>query len=153
MEQKRKSGGKVAKRRVQVAETELDRLRAIPTDIDWTGNWFHRRIVKRQLQPSCLISYERQAYFGHNAEGPLRLTLDQNVRTQPAESWNVAPVVAGPVMLPDQVLLELKYRKQMPALFKVLMQDFSLTPGPLSKYRLAVEASGRAPSNGRAADV
>lgn len=149
LEQKRKSGGKVAKRRVQVAEAELDRLRAIPTDLDWTGHWFHRRIAKRQLQPTCLISYERQAYFGHNAEGPLRLTLDRNVRTKTAESWNVAPVLDGPVMLPDQMLLELKYRRTMPALFKALMQDFGLTPAPLSKYRLAVEASGRAPVNGR----
>ena len=152
LEQKRKSDGKVAKRRVQVTEAELDRLRDVPTDIDWTGHWFHRRITARFLQPSCLITYERQAYFGHNGEGPLRLTLDRNVRSRPADIWNVAPVLDGPVMVPDRVLLELKYRKHLPTLFKVLMQDFGLTSGPLSKYRLAIESSGRAPVNGRRAD-
>lgn len=153
LEQKRKAGGKVAKRRVQVEESELNRLREAPAEIDWTGHWFHRRIARRLLQPSCLISYERQAYFGLNAEGPLRLTLDQNVRGRVAEAWNVHPVLDEPVMLPDEVLLELKYRDHLPALFKMLIQDFALTPGPVSKYRLAVEKSGRTVSNGRSADA
>jgi hypothetical protein len=152
LEQKRKAAGKVAKRRVQVAQAELERLRAIPTDLEWPGQWFHRRITKRALQPTCLISYERQAFFGHNHEGPLRLTLDRNVRTKPADGWNVVPVLDGPAMLPDHVLLELKYRRQMPSLFKALMQDFGLNPGPLSKYRLAVQASGQAPVNGSRMD-
>jgi len=152
LEQKRKSEGKVAKRRVQILQEEIDRLRTIPNGNDWAGLWFHRRIVRRALEPSCLISYERQAFFGHNTEGPLRLTLDRNVRSRPAQEWNVVPVIDGPLMLPDQVLLELKYRRQMPALFKALMQDFGLNPGPLSKYRLAVQSSGRAASNGRPMD-
>ena len=42
LEQKRKSEGRVAKRRIQIAETELERLRELPTDIDWIGHWFHR---------------------------------------------------------------------------------------------------------------
>lgn len=150
LEQKRKANGKVAKRRVQIAETEIERLRQIPCDTDWMGHWFHRRIARRQLQPSCLISYERQAFFGHNSEGPLRLTLDRNVRSQMADDWNVKPILEGPVMLPDQILLELKYRRQVPSLFKALMQDFGLNPGPLSKYRLAIQSSGRAPINGEA---
>lgn len=149
LEQKRKSEGKVAKRRVQIAEDEIERLRDIPNGVDWAGLWFHRRIAKRQLEPSCLISYERQAFFGHNTDGPLRLTLDRNVRTKVAECWSVLPVPDAPALLPDHVLLELKYRKHLPALFKALMQDFGLAPGPLSKYRLAVEASGRAGVNGR----
>jgi hypothetical protein len=152
LEQKRKSDGKVAKRRVQISEPELERLRQTPCDTEWMGHWFHRRIAKRQLQPSCSISYERQAFFGHNTEGPLRLTLDRNVRSRLADDWSVAPILDGPVLLPDQVLLELKYRRQMPALFKALVQDFGLNPGPLSKYRLAIQSSGRAPLNGRPAD-
>lgn len=144
LEQKRKSAGRVAKRRVQVDEAELERLRDIPGEQDWTGAWFHRRINVRKLQPSCLVSYQRQAYFGHNAEGPLRLTLDRNIRSEIAERWTVAEVADGMPMLRQCVLLELKFRRHLPALFKGLMQDFALTPGPLSKYRLAIQALGRA---------
>ena len=143
LEQKRKSAGKVAKRRIEVAEAELERLRELATDPAWLGSWFHRRITMRNLQPSCLISYQRQAYFGHNPEGPLRLTLDRNVHTQNSDRWTVEEIVDGP-RLTAEVLLELKFRRHLPGLFKGLMQDFGLEPGPLSKYRLAIHALGRA---------
>jgi len=143
LEQKRKSAGRVAKRRVQVDEAELERLRETPIELAWHGAWFHRRISVRKLQPSCLISYERQAYFGQNGEGPLRLTLDRRIRVQPADRWAIEEVGDGRQILTEQVLLELKFRCHLPALFKGLMQDFSLTPGPLSKYRLAIQALGR----------
>src|SRR6516165_2521024 len=152
LEQKRKSAGRVAKRRVQVDEAELDRLRETPIELAWHGAWFHRRISVRKLQPSCLISYERQAYFGQNGEGPVRLTLDRRIRSQPADRWAVEEVADGLPMLMDRVLLELKFRRHLPALFKGLMQDFSLTPGPLSKYRLAIQALGRDTVPGRLAD-
>jgi hypothetical protein len=152
LEQKRKSAGRVAKRRVQVDEADLDRLRDVPTELEWTGAWFHRRINVRKLEPSCLISYRRQAYFGHHAEGPLRLTLDRDVRSKPAAEWTVTEATDGLPMLTDRVLLELKYRKHLPALFKGLMQDFAMSPGPLSKYRLAITALGRAPAAGGRVD-
>ena len=151
LEQKRKSGGKVAKRRIQVEEAELERLRELATDPAWLGSWFHRRITMRKLQPSCLISYERQAYFGQNAEGPLRLTLDRNVRTQNSDRWLVEEIVDGP-RLTEEVLLELKFRRHLPGLFKGLMQDFGLEPGPLSKYRLAIRALGRGNFAGESVD-
>jgi hypothetical protein len=148
LEQKRKSGGKVAKRRIEVDEPELERLREIPTESEWTGQWFHRRIAKRQLQPTCSISYRRQAFYGANAEGPLRLTLDRDVRSRLASEWRVAEVLEGVPMLAGQILLELKFRKHLPAIFKGLMQDFNLMPGSLSKYRLAIESLGVAPMKG-----
>ena len=153
LEQKRKSAGRVAKRRVQVEEAEVQRLRDEPIDPAWNGSWFQRRITVRKLAPSCSISYQRQAYFGQNGEGPLRLTLDRNLRSQLADGWTVTEVVNGMPMLPDQVLLELKFRRHLPALFKTLMQDLSLTPGTLSKYRLAIQTLGRASLNGGLADA
>jgi hypothetical protein len=152
LEQKRKSAGRVAKRRIQIAAGELERLREMPTDVDWVGHWFHRRINVRNLQPACLIGYERQAYFGQNGEGPLRLTLDKNVRCKDADRWTVETLDDGLALVTDQVLLELKFRKHLPAVFKVLMQDFGLTPGPLSKYRLAIQALGKGGTNGRPVD-
>lgn len=151
LEQKRKSAGRVAKRRVQVEEAELTRLCETPTeDLTWIGAWFHRRISVRRLQPSCLVSYQRQAFFGQNLEGPLRLTLDRNVRAAAARRWNVDEVLDGLPMMNDHVLLELKFRRHLPGLFKGLMQDFSLNHMPLSKYRLAVESLGLAANAGGA---
>src|SRR5207249_4325435 len=61
LEQKRKSSGKVAKRRTLIEAADLERLRSESHDPAWHGNWFHHRITMRRLQPSCWISYHRQA--------------------------------------------------------------------------------------------
>jgi hypothetical protein len=45
----------------------------------------------------------------------------------------------------DQIILELKFRYGMPALFKYLVEEFALTPQPFSKYRLAVAVLDLAP--------
>ena len=64
LEQKRKTGARVAKRRTQVSEHELARLTAPPEDMTWPGYWFQRRLSMRRLRPACLINYERQAFVG-----------------------------------------------------------------------------------------
>ena len=42
----------------------------------------------------------------------------------------------------DQIILELKFRYGLPALFKYLVEEFALTPTSCSKYRLAAAALG-----------
>jgi hypothetical protein len=77
------------------------------------------------------------------------LTLDSNVRAQAASHWHVEEIAQGPT-LTDQVLLELKFRRHLPGLFRVMMQDFGLEPGPLSKYRIAIHALGKTAAGGTA---
>jgi hypothetical protein len=47
---------------------------------------------------------------------------------------------AGRPVLPGQIILELKYRHQLPALFKRLVEEFGLAPQRASKYRLGITA-------------
>jgi hypothetical protein len=49
-------------------------------------------------------------------------------------------VDAGVALSPDQRILGLKYKAEIPGLFKELMHKFDLQPQPSSKYRLAVAA-------------
>jgi len=46
----------------------------------------------------------------------------------------------GSRLLDNQVVLEMKYRREMPALFKMLVEEFTLNPQSVSKYRLAAMA-------------
>jgi hypothetical protein len=48
----------------------------------------------------------------------------------------------GAAILTGQSIVEFKFRVAMPALFKDLIHEFSLTPSSVSKYRLSVEACG-----------
>ena len=141
LERKLRKPGILVKRRTTVALETIDRLSLSRSDPEWPGEWFHRRLLLRQITPICELSYSRTARFARTAEGPVRLTLDENVRVLPA----VAPRFSGAggaLVVPDQMILELKYRQHAPAIFKRLVQDFGLEPQRVSKYRLGMTALG-----------
>jgi len=140
LERKTRSGERVRKRRTLIPDTELARLQAPETDPAWCGYWFHRRMLGRRLQPICQITYDRVAHVGGNAGEPMRLTLDRRIHCAPMRDWLVAEPRTGLLLLPGQVVLELKYRTALPALFKRLVQEFGLNPRPASKYRTCVES-------------
>ena len=107
----------------------------------WDGTWFGRRLRVRRLQPVCQISYARTAREAMRETGRIRLTLDEGIYAV-SRSMLAFSRDAGTVLVPDRVVLELKYHVTMPAIFKQLVEEFRLTPGPVSKYRFAVQALG-----------
>jgi len=139
LERKMRTSSLLAKRRTIV---DLDHLALLQQDgriAEWEGGWFHQRLIARGLQPQVQVGYSRTARVGESAWGPIRLTLDDQLRAVPACDLGFRNETGRPV-LPDRAILELKYRAAMPVLFKELVQDFSLIPARLSKYRLAIEA-------------
>jgi hypothetical protein len=116
-------------------------LAAPAADPDWPGEWFHRRLLLRQIRPVCELSYARVARFARTAEGPARLTLDEDVRALPARHPQFSGQ-AGTLVLPGQMILELKYRYRVPAIFKRLVEEFALEPQRASKYRFGMMAIG-----------
>lgn len=138
LEQKTRRGDRVRKRRSSIPSGELERLAqplALPS---WAGAWFQERVVERGLRPAFQISCLRTAFLGHGAEGPMRLTLDRQLRGLPNPDWRLLAGSGGLPLLAGQLVLELKYRTAMPSLFKRLIEQMGLSPGPVSKYRLAV---------------
>ena len=107
---------------------------AKPT-LDWPGYWFHEHLVRRQLYPVCRVAYERVALVGRSSEGPLRLTLDRNIRGVFAREWSFDALDGGFPFLTNQVICEFKYQSFLPSLFKEIIQSMCLTPSPVSKYR------------------
>jgi hypothetical protein len=142
LERKTKSNDEVSKRRSSVGEDELVSL-ALPMSLEtWAGHWFHRRIVIKGLRPACRITYRRTALVGSCAEGPLRVTLDRDLRGLLSDDWRLLPFEGGMPLLADLVFLELKFLRGLPLPFKQLVSEFRLTPAPVSKYRLCREACG-----------
>jgi hypothetical protein len=140
LERKLKTRNRVGKMRSMVALSEVKELEQEDTPKRWAGHWFHRREQARGLRPVCQISYSRMARLAVSETGPLRLTMDQNLRAVPAREYTFGTASAGVALLPDQRILELKYKSELPGLFKRLMQRFDLRPQASSKYRMAVEA-------------
>lgn len=144
LERKSRSGDRVAKRRSEVSQDEVNRLLSPVFDPAWAGFWFQRKLIERGLKPRCLVGYERIAYVGQAADGPIRLTLDSRVCSRLTDRWDLNEIDDGVPLLTDRVILELKFRMTMPMLFKTLVLDTGLHPGRASKYRLGMAAHGLA---------
>jgi len=142
LERKLKTRGLVSKRRTIVELEELGRLGDGEPDPDWAGHWYHQRLLARRLKLVCQISYDRTARVAMTGYGPIRLTLDNDIRALPASGFAFHNGDNGTRLLEDQVILELKYRFATPVLFKLLVEEFALNPQPISKYRLAAVALG-----------
>lgn len=143
LERKLRTNVLLVKRRTQANLHDLPLLHetADATLLPWVGCWFGRRLERRQLHPVCQVSYHRMARVGSNDLGSIRLTLDGGLDALPAAGL---AFIAGPAhpVLESHAILELKYRQAMPAIFKRLVEEFSLSPGRVSKYRLAQATLG-----------
>jgi hypothetical protein len=82
----------------------------------------------------------------------MRMTLDTNLRVLPMPDRAFIPGVGFP-LIEGQCIVELKYRAEIPALFKELVETFKLAPSPVSKYRIGLGVLDYAPLNAEPADV
>ena len=145
LERKLKAKGLVSKRRTRVPDREILLLSAMDPTADWVGYWFRRRLHARRLLPQCQIRYQRVARVGETPGGAVRLTLDRDICSFSTDQYQVSENGGWLAILPDKCILELKFRLGLPALFKSLIDELNLRPEPVSKYRLSIQASGRAP--------
>lgn len=140
LERKMKSRGLVCKKRSQIEMGEISKLAQPEAKQGWAGYWFHRRILARGLRPVCQIAYARTARMGMTESGPIRLTLDDAVRAVPVHGFAFDARRPTVPLSEDRIVLELKYRGEVPALFQHFMEEFSLNPRNSSKYRSAGKA-------------
>jgi hypothetical protein len=153
LERKLKTRGMVTKRRASVAIEELNRLQNDEPDADWPGFWYYQRLQARRLQPICQIRYQRTARVAMTQNGPIRLTVDQEIRTMPLESVAFNDLAPGTLISNDEVIVEFKFRLGMPVLFKELVERFALNQKRISKYRLAAVTLGLVPTADEPSDV
>ena len=123
LERKMKAGGRLSKRRSHADIEDLDRLTIGGERGDWSGRWFVRRLENRGLLPVCQITYDRTARVGMGESGPLRLTLDVNLRATPIDSPYFTDAPPSPVV-PEWAILEMKYRAVFPALASSDLRPF-----------------------------
>jgi hypothetical protein len=140
LERKLRRPGIVAKRRTLMTLADLDQLNGHPA-ADWAGAWFLRRLEARNLKPACQVSYHRIARGVLEDGGPARLTLDDSIRAHAVTGVHFASD-EGTAIAETRLILELKYRDALPAVFKRLVAEFRLETQPASKYRFGMAALG-----------
>ncbi|MBW6498891.1 MAG: polyphosphate polymerase domain-containing protein [Bacteroidales bacterium] len=153
LEIKRKIGSKVKKYRAFVNYTHLDELLENgqvdqyventdyePNACEDAGRFlFH--LKKKQFVPTCLITYDREAYHGLLDSG-VRITFDKNLRSR---MWPPTGQLFSEEQLkkffPNHFILEIKYfSEEMPRWARSLIQEFRLRNEALSKYTLGIDA-------------
>ena len=144
LERKFRTHRLLAKRRTTVPIHEMDHLAAPAPREDWPGYWFHRRVLLRRLSPLIQMSYDRTARVGAAETGTMRMTIDTNLRVLPMQDRAFIPGVGFP-LIEGQCIVELKYRVEIPALFRQLVETFKLAPSPVSKYRIGLGVLDYAP--------
>lgn len=145
LERKLRTSDLLSKRRSLVPIDELPLLEAAPEawPYGWPGAWFGHRVITRRLAPVCQVAYDRIARVTPTPYGVARLTLDTHVGAWPTAHCHFQDSKPQPV-LPDRVIMEMKFRVEIPAVFKALVEEFRLSPTALSKYRLSMVALGLA---------
>jgi hypothetical protein len=136
LERKLRTNGMLTKRRSSVPLGDLQRLVGESSD-EWSGSWYHRRLLLRKLRPVCQIGYHRTARVLMTGHGPVRLTVDQLVKAAAVSTVNFRDHNETQLLLAGETIVELKYRVEVPPIFKLLVEEFALTATKVSKYRLA----------------
>lgn len=146
LERKLRTKDLLSKRRSLVPIDELSHLAdgGAGWPKEWAGAWFGHRVAARRMGPVCQVAYDRVARLAATPYGIARLTIDAHVRAWATDRFEFQHGEPQPV-LTDRVILEMKYRMEMPAVFKAVVEEFRLSPGPVSKYRLSMAALGLVP--------
>ena len=136
LELKRKAEGIVYKRRIPTTEDDVDKFLNYKTNICADGQIAREIAYFRgyydKLVPTCLIIYDRIAYYDPNSD--IRLTIDSNPRYRTSD-LNLSTSMEGISLLSDgESILEIKVQDSMPLwLTKVLAQN-NIYKTNFSKY-------------------
>ena len=143
LERKLRSGSRLSKRRTTIDIGTLPLLAGERALNGHATAWFLRRVAVRRLHPVCQVSYQRMARM--TPDGLARVTLDRAMHGIACEAFSFESRPSTP-LLDDTMILELKYRQVLPAVFKQLVEEFSLQPQRSSKYRVAAGILGLVPA-------
>jgi hypothetical protein len=139
LERKLRTSACLTKRRTPIGLDDLRGMERPERNPGWAGHWFQERVDIRRLRPACQITYRRVARVISTTEGLARLTIDREIMAQPIDGLEFRPTGGVPVLGAD-VILEMKFRREAPAVFREVVEVFNLEPMTISKYRLSVEA-------------
>ena len=136
LELKRKAYGIVYKRRVETTVPLVHKFFSGEGDICAPGQ-INREITAfrdfyKTLVPSCLIIYDRTAYF--EPCGDLRLTIDENPRYR-ADNLTLTHSMDGTSLLDEgRTILEIKVQDAMPLWLAGILSSGKISKGSFSKY-------------------
>lgn len=139
IELKKKYDSVVYKRREGMTERELENY--LSTHIPTKDTQIMREIdfaMKRypDIAPSVLISYDREAFYS-KTDFDFRMTFDENILWRTEDLSLCSGIYGNPLLLPDQVLLEVKTADAIPLWLVHTLSELGIRKTSFSKYGTA----------------
>ena len=135
LELKRKAYGIVYKRRIQTSIDEVNKFfnkNDVFSDSQIEKEITYFRDYYESLKPSCLIIYDREAYY--EPDGDLRLTIDYNPRYR-LDDLNLSTSTDGKSLLEEgSTILEIKVQEAIPIWLSTLLSNGKIYKNSFSKY-------------------
>ena len=135
LELKRKAYGIVYKRRIQTSIDEVNKFfnkSDVFSDSQIEKEITYFRDYYESLKPSCLIIYDREAYY--EPDGDLRLTIDYNPRYR-LDDLNLSTSTDGKSLLEEgSTILEIKVQEAIPIWLSILLSNGKIYKNSFSKY-------------------
>jgi hypothetical protein len=138
----------VLKHRVQLESSGLtgdvrsdqlskDLLQLVPSSA--VGQKFEYELFRKQLRPVALVDYLRRPYISR-FDPEFRLTFDSDLSTTMTRSLFPDSQERVRKMLPGYTVMEVKFRRTIPAWFHRLIQAYELRRVSISKICKAMES-------------
>jgi hypothetical protein len=144
LEIKQNWAGRGTKTRLKVDREAAGPLFASNNDWDFANvelppGGFWEAVRRFKAKPLIHIAYEREAFVGKNDPGT-RLTLDRQIRCQPAPS-SLTTEMREPVHIwQGKVVLEIKFTGRIPPYLEELIHFHGLVTAKVSKYLESVSS-------------
>lgn len=136
LELKRKSEKIVYKRRVTTTIAAVNAFFEGTGEIEGEGQIAREisyfRAYYGKLVPTCLILYDRTAYY--QPDGDLRLTIDRNPRYRMTDLNLTTSLEGTPLLEEGYTVLEIKVQQAMPMWLGKILADAQIYKGSFSKY-------------------
>lgn len=156
LEIKKKLGNRILKHRAGICYAHLDEVLETgqvepflyqgngqdPVQAVGEAGRFLFHYKSRQLRPTCLVVYEREAYHGKLNPG-VRVTLDKNIRSRAyPELGQLFSEEGLRLLFKSHFILEVKYfENHMPAWMRSIVYEFKLRTEALSKYVIGFDVN------------
>jgi hypothetical protein len=120
----------------EIPEELSDRDQAVANEIRYLQHTL-------QLQPACLVSYDRLAFNGNEYDPGLRVTFDTDLKGR-SRNLSLLTAAAGEsqyVIAPQWCIMEVKANRRVPFWLTKLVNQQGCTLRRISKYCAALEQS------------
>jgi hypothetical protein len=111
-------------------------LRLVPPST--VGQKFEYELFRKQLRPVALVDYLRRPYISR-FDPEFRLTFDNDISTTMSRALFPSPRERVRQILPGYTIMEVKFRRTIPAWFHRLIQAYELRRVSISKICQAME--------------